>query len=340
VNHQSSDPAGHRFFSGIQPTGVPHLGNYTGAIRRWVELQEDFDAFVCVVDLHALTLPWDAGHLKLQSLETYASLLACGLDPARAVMFLQSQVRAHTELGWILTCLTRMGELRRMIQFKEKSRGETESVGAGLFAYPALQAADVLLYRAHGVPVGDDQRQHIELMRDLAGRFNSMFGDAFVLPEAWTAPEGGRIMALDDPLQKMSKSASRSQSSISLIDDPSVITKKVRAAVTDSGREVVAAADKPALTNLLTIFSAMEGSSVEELQARRWDGYGPFKAALAEAVVEHLAPIRLRWTELMSDVSELERMLAAGAATAAVTAEATMREVRALIGLVSPTPWG
>lgn len=305
-----------------------------GAIRRWVGLQDEFDAFICVVDLHALTLPWDPGELRRQTLETYASLIACGVDPQRTVLFLQSQVPAHTELAWVLTCVTRMGELRRMIQFKEKSRGDTESVGVGLFSYPVLQAADVLLYKADGVPVGEDQRQHVELMRDLAGRFNGMFGDTFVLPEPWIGSEGARIMALDDPTQKMSKSVGRPQSSISLVDDPSVIGKKIRAAVTDSGRDVVAAPDKPALTNLLTIFSVVEGSSPREVEDRVWDGYGTFKAALAEAIVEHLGPIRRRWNELMDDTAELERLLARGSERAAVIADATMSEVRSRVGLL------
>ncbi len=313
---------------------MPHLGNYTGAIRRWVELQNDFEAYVCVVDLHALTLPWKPSELRRQSLEACASFIACGLDPAKGVIFLQSQVPAHLELAWVLTCLARMGELRRMIQFKERSRGETESVGVGLFTYPVLQAADVLLYRAHGVPVGEDQRQHIELMRDLGGRFNAMFGETFVLPEPWIAPTGARIMALDDPTQKMSKSAGRPQSSILLVDEPSVITKKVRAAVTDSGRDVIAAPDKPAVTNLLTIFSVMEGSSLEDLQDRGWDGYGSFKSALADAIIEHLAPIRQRWMELMDDTAELERLLATGAEKAARTADATIADVRSRIGLL------
>ena len=325
-----------RVFSGIQPTAVPHLGNYAGAIRRWVTLQEECDAFFCVVDLHALTMPWDPDELRRQTLETYASFVACGLDPDRSVMFLQSHVPAHTELAWILTCLARMGELRRMIQFKERSRGETESVGTGLFVYPVLQAADVLLYGAHGVPVGEDQRQHIELMRDLAVRFNSMFGETFVVPEAWIAAEGARIMALDDPTQKMSKSAARPLSSISLTDDPASISKKVRSAVTDSGRDVIAGPDKPALTNLLTIFSIMEGSSVEEIQDRGWDGYGSFKAALADAIVEHLDPVRRRWSDLMADPAELERLMAKGARRAAEVAGATLADVRAQVGFVAP----
>ena len=203
-------------------------------MRNWVALQESYDAYFCVVDLHAITLPWDSATLSRDSISKAAEIVAAGVDPERSVLFLQSHVPAHAELAWILTCIARMGELRRMVAFKEKSKGETESVGVGLFTYPVLQAADVLLYKAHGVPVGEDQRQHVELMRDLAGRFNSMFGETLRLPEAFIPPAGARIMAFDDPTQKMSKSAGRPLSSLELIDPPDAITKKVRAAVTDS----------------------------------------------------------------------------------------------------------
>jgi tryptophanyl-tRNA synthetase len=322
-------------FSGIQPTGAGHIGNYLGAVRNWVELQNDHDAFYCIVDLHALTSPWDPGELRRLTLEKGAELVACGVDPARSVLFVQSHVGAHTELAWILICLARMGELRRMVQFKEKSKGETESVGVGLFTYPVLQAADVLLYRAHGVPVGEDQRQHVELMRDLAGRFNSTFGDTFLLPEAWIPKAGARIMALDDPTQKMAKSASRPASSILLTDSPDAIAKKVKTAVTDSGRDVRAGEDKPALTNLLTIFSAMEGTTVPDLETRfSSSGYGAFKAALADAVVGRLTPIRERYEALVADPAEMERLLAGGASKAEAVAVGTMRDVVARVGLV------
>ncbi len=323
-------------FSGIQPTGAAHLGNYFGAIRNWVAQQDEHDAFYCIVDLHSLTLPWDPATLERATLAKGAELIACGIDPGRAVLFVQSQVAAHAELAWILTCIARMGELRRMVQFKEKSKGETESVGVGLFTYPVLQAADVLVYRAHGVPVGEDQRQHIELMRDLGQRFNSLLGDTFVLPEAWIPPAGARIMALDDPTQKMSKSAERPASVVSLIDPPDSIAKKVRSAVTDSGREVTAAGDKPAIANLLTIMALAEGVSVPELENRfAAAGYGDFKAAVAEALIERLRPIRERYEELMGDPAEVTRLLAVGAERARAAAEETMTDVRRRIGVLA-----
>lgn len=288
-----------------------------------------------MVDLHSLTLSWDPRELERATLMKAAEVMACGIDPARAVLFVQSHVAAHAELAWILSCVARVGELRRMVQFKEKSKGETESVGVGLFTYPVLQAADVLLYRAHGVPVGEDQRQHVELMRDLGRRFNSLLGQTFVLPEAWIPPAGARIMALDDPTQKMSKSAGRPGSSVALTESPESIAKKVRAAVTDSGREVRAAEDKPALANLLTIMALAEGVEVSELEGRFASaGYGEFKTAVAEALIERLRPIRERYQELSGDPAEVRRLLAGGAERARVTAERTMVDVRARVGLL------
>jgi tryptophanyl-tRNA synthetase len=329
-------PERKRVFSGIKPTNVPHLGNYLGAFRNWAKLQEESDAFYCVVDLHALTEPWDRDELGSLITQTTAVLLACGIDSERSVLFRQSDVAQHTELAWILTCISRMGELRRMIQFKERSRGNSESVGAGLFIYPVLQAADVLLYQAHGVPVGEDQRQHIELMRDIAVRFNTTFGTTFVVPEAWVPPAAARIMALDDPTQKMSKSARRPNSSISLIDPPEAIARKIRSAVTDSGREVVAGEDKPALSNLLTILSALEGTPLEDLQDRfAGEGYAAFKDSLAEAIIRELTPIRERYLELTSDPAELEKLVAIGAEKARAVAEPTMADVWVRTGLGS-----
>lgn len=328
---------GKRVFSGIQPTGEMHLGNYLGALRRWVDLQERHQCFFCVVDLHAMTLPWDPEALRERSLTAAALLIACGIDPSRSALFIQSHVPAHSELSWILQCIARMGELRRMIQFKEKSKGESESVAVGLFTYPVLQAADVLLYQADGVPVGEDQRQHIELMRDLAIRFNGQFGDTFTLPEAWIPESGARVMALDDPTSKMSKSASRPASSIGLLDTPEQIMKKCRSAVTDSGREVTAAPDKPALTNLLTIFSLLTGDTIPALEERfSGAGYGDFKTALAEAVIEHLAPIRERYAELVGDRGELESLLSEGARKASEEAARTLTLVREKVGLSPP----
>jgi tryptophanyl-tRNA synthetase len=323
-----------RVFSGIQPTGAAHIGNYLGAMRNWVSLEERYDAFLCVVDLHALTLPWDPAELTRNTISKAAEIVAAGVDPTRSVLFVQSHVPAHSELAWILICLSRMGELKRMVAFKEKSKGETESVGVGLFTYPVLQAADVLLYKAHGVPVGEDQRQHIELMRDLAGRFNSMFGETFVLPEAYIPPAGARIMALDDPTQKMSKSAGRPLASVELTDPPEAIAKKIRSAVTDSGREVTAAPDKPALTNLLTIYSLFAGEPVDAVEARfAGAGYGEFKGQLADVLVDALTPIRERYEGLMADPAEMARLLGLGAKRAAEVADETLRDVRARVGL-------
>ena len=269
-----------------------------------------------------------------QTLRTGASLLACGIDPERAVLFVQSDVSAHAELAWVLTCIARMGELRRMIQFKEKSKGESESVGVGLFSYPVLQTADVLLYQAHGVPVGEDQRQHIELMRTIAMRFNQTFGETFVVPKAFIPPRGARVMALDDPTQKMSKSAGRPASSILLTEPAEAVVKKIRSAVTDSGREVVAGPDKPALTNLLGIYSLVTGESVADLEQRfSGSGYGDFKAEMGDAVAASLAPIRTRYEELVADPAETARLLTRGAERARAVAASTMDAVRSLTGL-------
>ena len=325
-----------RVFSGIQPTGQAHIGNLLGALRSWVALQEGNDAFYCIVDLHALTLPWSPGQLKERTLAKAAEVIACGVDPDRAVLFVQSQVPAHAELTWVLTCITRMGELRRMVQFKEKAKGEAEVVGAGIFTYPVLQATDVLLYQANGVPVGEDQRQHVELMRDLAERFNGLFGETFTLPAAWVPEAGARIMALDDPTQKMSKSAERPGSAILMVDSPDAIARKVRAAKTDSGREVRARPDKPELTNLLTIFSLVEGTPLPVLEERfASSGYGEFKQALADLLVERLAPVRRRYAELAANPEETAEVLRAGAERAAAAAEKTMLLVRERTGLGS-----
>ena len=300
-----------------------------------MSLQDSYDTFYCVVDLHALTTPWDPGELRNNTLIKAAELLACGVDPDRAVLFVQSQVTAHSELAWLLTCLARMGELRRMTQYKDKSAKDGESVGAGIFIYPTLMAADILLYDTKLVPVGDDQRQHVELTRDLAARFNSQLGQTFVLPEPMVPAVGARIMALDDPGQKMSKSDSRPLASVELTDPPELIAKKLRSAVTDSGREVRSGPDKPALSNLLAIFSLFDGASVPELEARfARSGYGEFKAALVDVVVARLQPIRERFSELMADQSELDSVLRAGAERAAEVADRTLARVRERVGLV------
>jgi tryptophanyl-tRNA synthetase len=325
-----------RAFSGIQPTGAKHLGNLLGAVNNWVPLQDSGEAFYCVVDLHAMTVPYEPRRLHEKVLQTTALLLAAGIDPERSVVFAQSDVAEHTELTWILTCLARDGELRRMIQYKEKSKGEGEATGVGLLVYPVLQAADVLLYKADGVPVGDDQKQHLELMRTLAQRFNSTFRPVFTLPEAWIPRSGARIMALDNPTEKMSTSTPRPASKILLVDSPETITKKIKSAVTDSGRDIRAGEDKPAITNLLTIYSLVAGEPVSALEDRfRGAGYGAFKQALADAVVARLRPIQQRFEELTSTPSELERTLAGGAARARTVSRATMAEVRDAVGLAA-----
>lgn len=329
-----------RVFSGVQPTGEgPHIGNYIGAFRRWVELQETQDeCFYCVVDLHAMTLPWDPAALAEGVRRTAATLIATGIDPERSVLFVQSDVSEHTELTWVLTCLARMGELERMTQFKEKGRGkESASVGAGIFSYPVLMAADVLAYRAQRVPVGDDQRQHLELMRDLAVRFNSRFGETFPVPDALIGRQGARIMSLDDPTQKMSKSSERPAGTLSMLDSPGAVRKKIARAVTDSGRDVRYGPDTPAVSNLLDIYSGVTGRSVTELLVDlEGKGYAQLKGALADAVLAVLAPFQERYHELIRDPAQLDELLDRGAKRAQAVASDTLREVRERIGLRVP----
>jgi len=326
-----------RVFSGVQPTGEgPHIGNYIGAFRRWVDLQETQDeCFYCVVDLHAMTMPWKPDVLAEGVRRTAATLIATGIDPERSVLFVQSDVAEHTELAWILTCLARMGELGRMTQFKDKTKGDaSESVGVGLFAYPVLMAADVLAYRADRVPVGDDQRQHLELMRDLAIRFNHRFGETFPVPEAVIGTQGARIMSLDDPTQKMSKSSERPGSAIGMLDDPKTVRTKIARAVTDSGREVGYGPDQPAVSNLLDILSGMTGRPVDELAAGlRGQGYARLKTDLAEAVLAVLEPFQERYGELMADPAMLDKLLDEGAEKARAVAAPTLGLVGERVGL-------
>ncbi len=325
-----------RVFSGVQPTAdVPHLGNYIGAFRQWVALQDEHECLFCVVDLHGLTLPWDPKLLGKRSRSAAASLIASGIDPERSTLFLQSEVPEHTELAWILTCISRMGELSRMTQFKDKTRNtEGESIGTGIYVYPVLMAADVLVYRGELVPVGDDQRQHLELMRDIAERFNRTFGDTFPVPDAYIPAEGARVMGLDDPSFKMTKSSNRPNNLIWMNDPPEVVRKKIKRAVTDSGGEVVASSDKPAISNLLSIYSAVSERPVSEIeQEYAGKGYGDFKKGLAEAVVEFLDPFRSRYQEIMDDPAQLDKILDSGAAQARELAQETMKVVRDRIGL-------
>jgi tryptophanyl-tRNA synthetase len=326
-------------FSGSQPTGALHLGNYLGAIRNYVAMQETHDCIYCVVDLHAITVRQQRAELRRNTIDVANMFLACGVDPERSIVIVQSHVPAHSELMWILNTIAYMGELRRMTQYKDKTAGaEGESIGVGLFDYPVLMAADILLYRADAVPIGEDQKQHVELTRDLAERFNNAFGKTFVVPEPIIRAEGARVMSLDDPTKKMSKSAGSENSYIALMDPPDVIRRKIRRAVTDSGSEVRGGADKPALTNLLDIYSALAGDPVDEI-VRRYEGkgYADLKADLGEVVVSALAPIQGRIRELEADTSYTLDVLKTGAERAEAVAARTLARVRERVGLV-PRP--
>jgi tryptophanyl-tRNA synthetase len=324
-----------RVFSGIQPSGRSHLGTYLGALKNWVATQDDHDCFFCIVDLHALTMPQDPKVLRANVREMAALYVAVGLDPEKSVIFRQSRVSEHSELAWLLNCVARVGELSRMTQFKDKAqKGGADSASVGLYDYPVLQAADVLLYNAHLVPVGEDQRQHLELMRTLARRFNGLYGETFVVPEPMILDVGARVMALDDPTSKMSKSAPTPAGYVELLDEPDVVRRKIRRAKTDSGSEVVASPEKPAITNLLNIYAGLTGLPVSEIEARyEGKGYGAFKKDLGEVVVEALAPIRERALELLDDPKELDDLLESGAERARDVANATLRDAQTRMGL-------
>ncbi len=325
-------------FSGMQPSSDSlHLGNYLGALVNWVALQDEADPVYCVVDLHAITVSQDPKALRESTRRTAAQYLASGVDLDRATLFVQSHVPAHAELAWVLGTLTGFGEASRMTQFKDKSaRQGAEATTVGLFTYPVLMAADILLYRTQLVPVGDDQRQHLELTRDLAGRFNSRYGDTFVVPEALIPKESARIYDLQDPTAKMSKSSASEAGLVKLMDAPAVTAKKFRSAVTDTGREVrYDPAEKPGISNLLDILAATTGRPIPELEAEyEGRGYGDFKKDVADAVVERVAPIRERTLELLEDPAELDRLLAIGADKASERAERMLREVYDRVGFV------
>ena len=326
-----------RVFSGAQPTGALHLGNYLGAITNYVAMQETHDCVYCVVDLHAITLRQTKAELKRSTLDTANMFLAAGVDPQRSIVIVQSHVAQHSELAWILNTVAYMGELSRMTQFKDKTRGgEAESIGVGIFDYPVLMAADILLYQTDAVPVGEDQKQHVELTRDLAERFNNAFGKTFVVPQPIIRTAGARIMGLDDPAKKMSKSADSAYNYIALTDSPDEIHRKIRRAVTDSGTDVRTDPDKPALTNLLTIYSMLADEPVEAVVARyEGKGYAEFKTDLAEVVVEALVPFQRRMAELGADKGFTLDVLRDGAERAQAIAERTMAKVRERMGFVS-----
>lgn len=329
-----------RVLSGIQPTAESfHLGNYLGAVRQWVELQDNHDAFYCVVDLHALTVETDPALLRKRTLVAAAQLIALGLDPNKCTLFIQSHVPEHNQLAWVLECLTGFGEASRMTQFKDKSqKSGADRTVVGLFTYPILQAADIMLYQANLVPVGEDQRQHIELTRDLGQRFNSRYGETFVIPEAYILKTAAKINDLQDPSAKMSKSAASNSGVIDILDSADVNVKKIKSAVTDTGKEVVFdEKNKPGISNLLTIHSSLSGRSIPELENEfAGKGYGDFKGAVAEVVTSYFAPVRQKTQELLADEKALQELLAVGSEKARAVASQTLTKTYDALGLVPP----
>jgi tryptophanyl-tRNA synthetase len=322
-------------FSGIQPTGRKHLGNYIGAIRQYVEGQDRGDpAIFCIVDLHAISVAYDPAELRERLYDTTAILLAAGLDPERCILFRQSDVREHTELTWLLSAVTAHGDLNRMHQFKDKSAKQRELVSAALFFYPVLMAADVLAYRATEVPVGDDQRQHVELMREIARRFNERFGETLVVPEFRIPEVGARIMDLQEPERKMSTTSASDAGTIRVLEDPGAITKKFARAITDSGDEIARAPEKPGITNLIDILAAVRGVEQGAIEREfEGSGYGDFKKAVGSAVTELLEPVQQGYAELRPDEAELDRILAAGAEKARAVAAPVLADVRDRMGI-------
>jgi len=329
-----------RIFSGIQPTGRKHLGNYIGAIVQYVASQERGEGIFCIVDLHAITVPYEAAELPERCYDTAAILLAAGLDPARCTLFRQSDVPEHTELTWLLSSVTELGRLQRMHQFRDKSLAQRELVSAGLLLYPVLQAADVLAYRAAEVPVGEDQREHLELMRDVARRFNARFGEdepLLVVPEHRIPPVGARIMDLQDPTRKMSTTGGSELGTVYVLDEPRAIERKIKSAVTDSGSEIRRAPEKPGISNLIEMLAAVRGVEEAAVEAEfAQAGYGEFKAAVAAAVTAYLAPVRERYEQLREEPEALEAILADGAARARAIASETLLNVRERMGVGAP----
>lgn len=322
-------------FSGIQPSGKITLGNYLGALRNWAALQDAYHALYCVVDEHAITVRQNPADLRRQTLELFAQLIACGIDPERSTLFIQSHVPQHAELSWVLNCYTMYGELSRMTQFKDKSASHADNINAGLFTYPVLMAADILLYQADLVPVGEDQRQHVELSRDIAQRFNGVYGDVFTMPEAYIPKVGARVMSLSEPEKKMSKSSTNENSYVLVMDKPDVILRKFKRAVTDSEGGVYRSPEKPGVTNLIDIYAAVTGKTPEAVEQEfSGQGYGAFKPAVGEAVVEALRPIREETERLLTDKGYLEGLYRQGAEKAAAMANRTLRKVHKKVGFV------
>ncbi|MFH1621298.1 MAG: tryptophan--tRNA ligase [Patescibacteria group bacterium] len=322
-------------FSGVKPTSTPHLGNYIGALKQWVEIQHRYRSIFCIVDLHAITVPQDPVEMRARTLEIAAAYLAIGLDPKRCTIFIQSEVHEHAELGWILGTLVKMSELERMTQYKDKTKAKGENVGAGLFNYPSLMAADILLYDTTAVPVGEDQEQHVELTRTLARRFNNQFGETFVVPQVLIQKVGARIMSLKDPKKKMSKSDESAAGTINLSDEPDEIRKKIMRATTDSDTAIAYDLEKrPAISNLLTIFHHATGQPIKGIEAEfAGKGYADFKKSLTEAVITMLSPIQKKLHEYKNDPAELSRILDTGRDVAQKMASAKMKIVRDRVGL-------
>ncbi len=324
-------------FSGVQPSGVLTIGNYLGAIRNFAEFSETYHCYYCVVDEHAITVRQVPADLRKRTYETLALYIACGLDPEKNTLFVQSHVSAHAELGWILDCYTMFGELSRMTQFKDKSAKNADNINAGLFTYPSLMAADILLYQTELVPVGVDQKQHLELARDVAARFNQIYGDTFVVPEPFIAQTTAKIMSLADPEKKMSKSDENENATVRILDPKDVIIRKFKRAVTDSGSEIRRGDDKPGVTNLISIYSAFSGKTPEEVEKEfEGKGYGDFKLAVGEVCADALAPVQAEFARLAADKAYLEDMMAKGAEDAARSAARTMSKVRRKIGFIEP----
>ncbi len=323
-------------FSGIQPSGIITLGNYIGAVKNWSTLQDEYACIYSVVDMHAITVRQNPADLRRRSLETLAIIIACGVDPEKSLLFIQSHVPQHAQLAWVLNCYTMFGELSRMTQFKDKSQKHADNINAGLFDYPVLMAADILLYQADLVPVGVDQKQHLELARNIAERFNGLYSPTFVVPEGYIPPVGAKVMSLTDPTRKMSKSDENPKSYVSIIDDEATIIKKFKSAVTDSDMEIAYREGKDGINNLLTIYSAVTGKTIEEATIEfAGQGYGTFKQAVGEAVAAHLKPIRETYLDLLNNKDYLEKIYKESAAQASSIAERTLRKVYKKIGFIA-----
>ncbi|NDL67349.1 tryptophan--tRNA ligase [Anaerotalea alkaliphila] len=324
-----------RIFSGIQPTGNITIGNYFGALKNWVKINEEYESLFCVVDMHSITVRQVPGELRKNTRDLLALYIAVGLDPEKNLIYPQSMVRQHAELAWILSCYTYMGELGRMTQFKEKSSKHEENINAGLFTYPVLMAADILLFQADLVPIGSDQKQHLELTRDVAQRFNGIYGDTFTVPEAYFGSVGARIKSLQDPLKKMSKSDENPNASISLLDDPKVVMNKIKRAVTDSDSSVSYSEEKPGVKNLVDIYCCATGETVEQAMGRfEGQGYGNLKKLAGEALVAELEPIQARFREISKDKAYLDRIMQDNAERASALGERTLKKVKKKVGFV------